>query len=79
MTSGRQLPVRGGLAALRVPAMAIASLIVAVGAIIIALASERAWLDGTVRRDREGGQIANAIWEDGKSRHDPVSFGSGDR
>ena len=36
------------LAALRVPAMAIASLIVAVGAIIFALASERAWLDGTV-------------------------------
>jgi hypothetical protein len=41
--------------------MAIASLIVAAGAIIIALASERAWLDGTVRRDREDGHIANAI------------------
>lgn len=63
MTSGRQLPVRGGLAALRVPAMAIASLIV-VGAVVIALASERARLDGTVRRDREDGHIGNAIWEE---------------
>lgn len=64
MTSGRQLPVRGGLAALRVPAMAIASLIVAVGAVVIALASDRACLDGTVRRDREDGHIGNAIWEE---------------
>ncbi|GAB2920826.1 hypothetical protein GCM10027280_04780 [Micromonospora polyrhachis] len=39
------------------------------------LASERAWLDGTVQHDREQAAIDNAIWN---STHDPETFGSDD-
>jgi hypothetical protein len=39
------------------------------------LASERAWLDGTVQHDREQAAIDNAIWN---SAHDPETFGSDD-
>jgi hypothetical protein len=42
---------------------------------LAALASERAWLDGTVQRDREQAEIDNAIWN---SAHDPETFGSDD-
>jgi hypothetical protein len=39
------------------------------------LQSERAYVDGTVGRDRESAQIADAIWN---TCHDPETFGSGD-
>lgn len=39
------------------------------------LQSERAHVDGTVWRDRESAQIADAIWN---TCHDPETFGSGD-
>jgi hypothetical protein len=39
------------------------------------LASERAWLDGTVRRDREWARDEEAIWN---TCHDPETFGSDD-
>lgn len=42
---------------------------------LAALASERAWLDGTVHRDREQAEMDNAIWN---SAHDPETFGSDD-
>ncbi|GAB3147311.1 hypothetical protein GCM10027290_30400 [Micromonospora sonneratiae] len=42
---------------------------------LAALASERAWLDGTVQHDREQAAIDNAIWN---SAHDPETFGSDD-
>ena len=39
------------------------------------LHSERAWLDGTVERDRDLAEMLNSIYE---SAHDPCSYGSGD-
>ncbi len=39
------------------------------------LQSERAHVDGTVGRDRESAQIADAVWN---TCHDPETFGSGD-
>jgi hypothetical protein len=40
-----------------------------------ALQRERAYVDGTVRRDRELGRLQEAIWW---SSHDPETFDSGD-
>ncbi|MEU8379188.1 hypothetical protein [Streptosporangium sp. NPDC048865] len=39
------------------------------------LQSERAYVDGTVRRDRIAGQVAEAVWN---TCHDPETFGSED-
>lgn len=39
------------------------------------LQSERAYVDGTVHRDRIAGQIAEAVWN---TCHDPETFGSED-
>ncbi|MEU4409711.1 hypothetical protein AB0F88_34810 [Streptosporangium sp. NPDC023963] len=39
------------------------------------LQSERAYVDGTVRRDRISGQVAEAVWN---TCHDPETFGSED-